>query len=264
MAIMRIIRVLRGFLWAALAGAMLANTGQAQNVPQYAPDEQEAAAPDDKATCFQLERAHEAFSACTRMLIKGQYSAPERVRIYERRAHAQLVLFYFAEAAEDYSEVLNAEPDNVAALEGRGEALSEDGQFAEAAKDWARITELRGDDISALINLGKNHFASGNFDASIDAYQRASKADAKNVMALVGLGRAYDAVGKLQESDVSLAEALNIKPNSIPALMARAEIAERRGNIELAIESYSLSLKANGMQVKPRKALQRLGIETPP
>lgn len=214
--------------------------------------------------CFQQEHAYVALGACSRILMSTNPDSAQQIRIHERRARAQLVLFYFAEAAEDFSLVLAAEPDNVSALEGRAEAYSEDGQYSKAAKDWEQVAKLKSDDVGALIRLGDNLFASGAFPEAILAYQRANKIDAKNTAALIGLARAFDMTGDRKKSDEAIAEALKIKPDHVPALMARGEIAERRGDTALAIESYKLSLKANGMQVKPRHALQRLGVETPP
>ncbi len=126
------------------------------------------------------------------------------------------------------------------------------------------LSEKRPDDVAARVHLGKNLYAAGIFDKAAAAYQDAIKIDPKNAIALVGLARAYDMLDQRDKADESLAAALALNPQNTAALMARGEIAERRGDKQIAIESYMLSLKANGMQVKPRHALQRLGIETPP
>lgn len=218
----------------------------------------------DEQACSQLDRAYLAMQACSRLLAAPDLEQAKKVRLYEQRARASLILFYFAEAAEDFSAVLAAEPDNATILAGRGEAFSEDGQYSKAAEDWSRLAALRPDDVAARLQLGKNLHAAGSYDKAAVAYEEAVKLDAKNSPALIGLARAYDMAGKLDKSDEKMAEALKINQENSSALLVRGEIAERRGNTALAIESYKLSLKANGMQIRPRQALQRLGIETPP
>lgn len=219
---------------------------------------------DNHQGCEQKERAYVAFLACTRLLMAPDLDNAQKLRITERRAEASLVLFYFAEAADDFGYVLTAEPDNMDARKGRAEALSENGNFKESADDWAVLAAKRSDDIAARVNLGKNLYAAGLYDKSVAAYKEAVALDAKNAVALIGLGQAFEMLGDHQHCDESLAAALKLNPENTAALMAKGEIAERRGDKQVAIESYMLSLKANGMQVKPRHALQRLGIETPP
>lgn len=218
----------------------------------------------DTADCQQKDRAYVAFLACSRLLRAPDLSGPARVRIVERRAEASLVLFYFTEAAEDYSEVLTAEPDNREARRGRAEALSENGSFKESADDWAVLAAKQADDMAARINLGKNLYQAGLYAKAVAAYQEAIALDANNVVALVGLARAYDMLEERSKADENIAAALKLNAQNTATLMARGEMAERRGDKQIAIESYMAALRANGMQVKPRHALQRLGVETPP
>lgn len=226
-----------------------------------------AVEPSEQASrqeCEQKDHAYVAFLACSRLLRAQDLDNAQKVRLTQRRAEASLVLFYFADAAEDFGIVLAAEPENLEARKGRAEALSENGNFKEAADDWAVLASKRADDIPARINLGKNLYAAGLYEQSAAAYKEAVALDGKNAVALIGLGQAFEMLGDREHSDESLAAALKLNPQNTAALMAKGEIAERRGDKKVAIESYMLSLKANGMQVKPRHALQRLGVETPP
>ena len=235
------------------------------DMPSYgAPQQAITDAAQDNTDCEQKDHAYVAFIACSRLLRAPEATPGDRLRITERRAHAALVLFYFSDAAEDFTYVLAAEPDNMEALRGRAQALSEDSQFKLSADDWALLAAKRPDDVAARVHLGKNLYAAGLYDKAAAAYQDAIKIDGKNAVALVGLARAFDMLDQRDKADESLAAALALNPQNTAALMARGEIAERRGDKQIAIESYMLSLKANGMQVKPRHALQRLGIETPP
>lgn len=257
-ALAHVLQMLLSAAMAAGAHADMPNYGEAPQAPAASSPEQ------DRAECEQKDRAYVAFLACSRLLRAPDITAEQKLRITERRAHASLVLFYFSDAAEDFTEVLASEPDNVEARQGRGLALGEELRFKEAAEDWGVLAAKRPDDVAARVHLGKNLYAAGSYDKAVIAYQEAIAIDQHNAVALVGLARAFDMLDQRDKADESIAAALKLNPQNTAALMARGEMAERRGDKQIAIESYMLSLKANGMQVKPRHALQRLGIETPP
>lgn len=218
----------------------------------------------DQQDCEQQDRAYVALLACSRLLLTKDLDGAARVRIYGLRGRAALVLFDFAEAAEDFSEVINAEPDNLSALAGRAEALSEHGDHAKAAEDWAHIAKLQPKDVAAHLRLGQSLNAASLHDKAVTAFEEVAQLDSNNPEAYVGLAKAHEKLGNASKADQSLAAALKINAANISALMAQGEIAEGRGDRTLAIQSYMLALKANGMQIKPRQALQRLGVETPP
>lgn len=217
-----------------------------------------------RADCDQKEHASVAFLACTRLLMAGQLDKAAKVRVSQRRGEAALVLFYFDEAVDDFTFVLEAEPENLEALSGRAEALEEADEYKRSADDWAVLAARRPDDISVRVHLGKCLYLAGLYQGAVAAYDEAVKLDARNAVALIGRARALDMLELREKADESIAAALKLNPANTAALMARGEMAERRGDKQVAIESYMASLKANGMQVKPRHALQRLGIETPP
>lgn len=221
------------------------------------------AAANDERDCAQQDRAYVAMLACSRLLMSRDIDQAKRGRLLGLRGRAALILFDFVEAAEDFSEVLAFEPDNLAALVGRAEALSEHGAHAKAAEDWAHIARLKADDVAARMKLGLSLNAASAYEKAVAAFEDVLKLDASNPEAYVGLARALDMLDRRDKADESIAAALKINPSSNSALIAQAEIAERRGDTKLAIESYSQALKANGMQIKPRQALQRLGVETP-
>ncbi|MEQ1717003.1 MAG: tetratricopeptide repeat protein [Hyphomicrobium sp.] len=217
----------------------------------------------DQHDCAQQDRAYVALLACSRLLTAPDLDPVKRVQYVMLRGRASLTLFDFGEAVEDFTEVLKAEPDNLIALAGRAEALSQHGSHANAAEDWTRIVALRPDDIAAGLQAGLSHNAAGTYEKAVAAFGEVVKRDAANTEAHVGLAKAYEKLGQRDKADESLAAALKINPASASALMTQGEIAEGRGDAKLAIESYLGAVKANGMLLKPRQALQRLGVETP-
>lgn len=241
-----------------------ASAVQAEDVTYGQPESGANAGGTDKQDCEQQDHAYVALLACSRLLKAQNLDAGQRTRIYERRGRASLILFDFGEAVQDFTEVLKAEPENIAILAGRAEALNEHGSHAAAAEDWARIVALKPGDVAARLKLGKSHYTAGAFDKAAAAYEGAAQLDGNNPEAHIGSAKAYEKLDKREMADASLAAALKINPSNASAFFVQGEIAEARGNNKQAIESYALSLKANGMQIKPRQALQRLGVETPP
>jgi tetratricopeptide (TPR) repeat protein len=252
----------------ALCGAMLlqliTTSLHAEDVTYGQSDSSATTSAPDQQDCEQQDRAYVALLACSRLLKAPDLDAAQRTRIYALRGRASLILFDFGEAVQDFTEVLKVEPDNLPILAGRAEALNEHGSHANAAKDWAHIVALKPADLAARLKLGKSHYMAGAADKAAAAYEDAVKLDEKNPEAHIGLAKAYEMLKQPEKADASFAAALKINPANASALYAQGEIAEARGNNKFAIESYSLSLKANGMQIKPRQALQRLGVETPP
>ncbi len=218
----------------------------------------------DQGDCDQRDRAYVALLACSRLLKATDLDAARRTRIFALRGRASLILFDFGEAVQDFTEVLKAEPNNLPILAARAEALNEHGSHAGAAEDWSRIITLKPGDMAARLKLGFSHYTAGAYDQAAEAYEGAVKLDGNNPEAHIGVAKAYEKLNQPGKTDASLASALKINPANSSALFVQGEIAEARGNNKQAIESYSLSLKANGMQIKPRQALQRLGVETPP
>jgi len=62
----------------------------------------------------------------------------------------------------------------------------------------------------------------------------------------------------------SFDEAVAIAPQYLPTFWERAQMADRWGERDLAIQNYNTVLKINGVYAHARKALERLGIATPP
>lgn len=219
---------------------------------------------DDAKLCEQQTQAHNAMRACTRLLMSDELDNAGRVRLLMLRANAWFVLWDMAAAADDFSDVLKIEPSNITALLGRAEAHRHTGQYEKAAADWGAIAGIKPNDLAAHVQHGQNLILAHKFEDARAAFVRALAIDAKSVESYAGLASALDQLGQKEEAAKNFAAALAINPNDAPTHIARAEAAERSGDRKLAIESYSAAVRLNGMQLRPRQALQRLGVETPP
>ena len=219
---------------------------------------------DDAKLCEQQAKAHAAVQACTRLLLTGNLDKAERMRVVMLRATAWFSLWDMGEAALDYSEILKMDPSNLVALIGRAEAYRHSGQYDKAAADFREILKVKPDDLTAHVGYGSNLLLAHKYEDSLAAFNRALEIDGRSVEGLTGAASAHGYLGNKEESQKNFQAALAIDPKHVPALIARAEAAELWGDRALAIDSYSAAIRLNGMQLKPRQALQRLGVETPP
>ena len=214
--------------------------------------------------CEQDDVASMAIRACTALLSNTELDPGERGRIYTRRGLAWMTEDDPSAAAEDFSQAIESDETNVRALSGRARAYAQIGSHELAAADWGRLIVLKPDSEEFYRNRGAAHLAAGKPDPAFADYARALEINPKSVEAHIGRALIFDFLNDREAARKAFATALEIDPAYIPAHWAKAQAAERWGEKALAIESYSTLLKYNGVFAHARKALVRLGIDTPP
>ena len=237
------------------------NVSDAGAGPQYG--EQPSAELGSMEDCDQDHLASLAIRACTALINSGKSDGAARANLFVLRGKAWMSEQEPEEAAVDFTHALEIEPKNIEALERRARVLAQVEKHDKAAADWGQLIALKPDDALAYNNRAKNLLAAGQPDAAISDFTKALELSPKSVEAHVGLAGAYDAKKDRTKALEEFALALAIDPGNIAAHIAKAEAAERWGEPKLAIESYLAAVKYNGMLLKPRQALQRLGVETP-
>jgi tetratricopeptide (TPR) repeat protein len=80
--------------------------------------------------------------------------------------------------------------------------------------------------------------ARGQLEPAIDAYRLALSSSDEDPYVLARLATALDAIGARGQADAALADAFTQQPYSEVAWLARAEIAEHRGELSRALEAY--------------------------
>lgn len=213
--------------------------------------------------CDQDHLATLALRACGAILNSPDLDEATRLRVLILRGKAWLSELEPAEAAADFSSALRIDPKNVEALERRAKAYTLAGEHDKAAADWTRVIALNPNHMIAYHSRGTSNLAAGNHTQALEDFAKALAIDPKSVESHLGRAAAFVARNERDKAMQEYDAALVIDPNSARAHIERAEAAEKWGNTKLAIESYLLAVKANGMLLKPRMALQRLGVETP-
>ena len=214
--------------------------------------------------CEQDDVASTALRACTMLLGNGGLDPKERGRIYTLRGVAWMTEDDPSAAAEDFSHAIELEDTNVRAIRGRARAHSQIGSYGLAAADWGRLIAMKPENEEYYRNRGAAHLADRKTDLAFADYAKALEIDPKSAEAHIGRALIYDYLGDRAAALDEFTAALEINPGYIPAHWAKAQAAERWGDKALAIQSYSTLLKYNGVYAHARKALDRLGIHTPP
>ncbi len=213
--------------------------------------------------CDQDHLATLALRACGAILNSPDLDEATRLRVHILRGKAWMSEQEAAEAIADFTSALRIDPKNLEALERRAKAYSFAGDHGQATADWSSIIALNPDNMIAYHGRAASMLAAGKNAEALDDFAKALAIDPKSVESHIGRAGAYVA---LNERDRAMAEydaALAIDPGNARAHIERAEALEKWGDAKRAIESYLLAVKANGMLLKPRMALQRLGVETP-
>ena len=218
--------------------------------------------------CEQEETNSLAIRACTELLGSPQLDDGARRRFLLRRGDAWLKEDEAAESAGDYALILLVNPSDVAALTGRARALTVLGKHEDALKDWPAIiaaASTREDLEQATFERGNSALAASDAPLALKDFAKVIELNSKSTRAHLGRAKAFAVLKDRdsERSEIDLAQAADVT-NPAP-LYARAEAAERDGDVRTAIDNYMAGLRLNSRAGWPaRKALKRLGVDLPP
>ncbi|MBX2800867.1 MAG: tetratricopeptide repeat protein [Myxococcales bacterium] len=130
-------------------------------------------------------------------------------------------------AADLYSDVIDANPDHVAAHIARGRLYLDLGDFARAMSDFTVAEELAADDPEPRVAMGDLYFARKDYVAAIDYYDVALEVLPSHAMAFCRRGMCHYYRKNYPEAlqDLEAAERLDAE---IPNLMTYVAMARKR------------------------------------
>jgi tetratricopeptide (TPR) repeat protein len=146
---------------------------------------------------------------CTSVIQSGRESPQNLVEAFSNRGNAFFGKGDYRRAVQDYSQVINLDPNNATAFDNRCWTRAALGLLDEALQDCEHSLRLRPNSQSTLSTRGFVHLKSGALDAAIADYNAALATNALNPYSLYGRGAAKlkkgDATGA---DDVSAAKAV--------------------------------------------------------
>lgn len=145
-----------------------------------------------------------------------------------------------AEAAvEAFSEVLDENPDNVAALIGRARAYAQLGEGQPALVDGKRAVSLAPESSEAYVARGLALLTNGDLEMGVADLQEAVEVDNTNAEAYFVLGEVYSALGEPQQALSNYTEAIENDPKNAEYYATRASLHYALGEFEAALDDYA-------------------------
>lgn len=196
---------------------------------------------------------------CAELSATPGTSAHELSQVYAARAAAWMKDEEPLAAIADYTRAIEADPDNLAALEGRAHAHSAAGRHDLAAQDWGLVIASQPSESESYSQRGHSWLAAGQPNQALADFTRAVELEPEKPGAYLGRASAYEHLQDRQKAIQDLDRAVAAEPGLWTTYLTRAQIADRWGDRQMAIDNYRLVIKHNHQYWQAYKALHRLG-----
>ena len=150
-----------------------------------------------------------------------------------------------ADADRDITEAtkaLEANAEDVAALQRRARAYSKKGQHAEAVIDYTKATQLRPADANLQIGRGGAHYSLRQYELALVAYDEAIRLDANNAVARNSRGNTNRALKRYQEALTDFDDLIKLRPTFVFAFYNRGLTNVDMGRPEDATRDFTAAL----------------------
>ena len=149
----------------------------------------------------------------------------------------------FAEAERVCRQILQQEPDQVAALRILSVALCRAGQSIAALPYLQKVVQLQPDAAEAWGNLGSALQEQGNMKAAIAAFNRAIALKPDHADAHYNLALVLQEQDRLEDALFHSEQAIALKPEFADTYYNQGFILRRLGRLEAAIDHYRMAIQ---------------------
>ncbi len=164
-------------------------------------------------------------------------------------------------AISDFDKALVAAPDYLPALLGRADALEATNEIPDAVLSLdavlrvdpsrtdlrTRADSLRFRGIEDLVAQARKAQQSGKLDDARSAYERAIQFSPESAFLYRELASVEKQANQLDRAGERVQTALRLDPKDAAAHVLAAEIADRRGNLKVAVEEYQQAREIGGL-----------------
>jgi tetratricopeptide (TPR) repeat protein len=161
-----------------------------------------------------------------------------------------------ASALAHYQKAAQLEPASAEYNAELARALMNDGDAGTAVQFFGRATAVKGNDDGLWTERGQAHFVLGELAEAADAFAQAIELAPENVTALLGAARVSAATGNLQAALSQAETAARFAPEDARALITLADVQAARGDNVAAEKGYQA---AAAKSADPAPALLALG-----
>lgn len=134
---------------------------------------------------------------------------------------------------------------------------SEARDFQDSRSLWTAALARAPDCFAAQLGLGQVALGEKDLDAALQHYSAATRIRPEQYEGHAALSEVYIRMQKWPEARSSVDTALNLRPDHVPALLARATLAEHDGDMSTALD---LVRRANGIDPGNPRAAVQLGV----
>lgn len=145
-------------------------------------------------------------------------------------------------AIEGYDMVLEADPENIAALNNKGIALAGLGRYDEAVQYYYKALEIEPTNCHVLNCLSSAFFELGHFEKSRKYSDISLGIEPKNCIAINGKALALDKLGRYDDAIENFNKVLEIEPANLLTLMGKGRAMENQKKYDDAITCFDQAL----------------------
>ncbi|REG94550.1 tetratricopeptide repeat protein [Algoriphagus antarcticus] len=147
----------------------------------------------------------------------------------------------YAEAADEYSEDLKFNPNDVRMLYNRGRANEEQGNYEEAKADFEKALEVEPKNFQVLLSLANVHYIQKNYTNALLYADQAAEISGAPAMASFMKGRALHQLGKPDEALKAYGNAIAVDKEFGQAYFNRGLLKISTKNVKGACEDFQLA-----------------------
>jgi predicted Zn-dependent protease len=140
------------------------------------------------------------------------------------------------------TKALDANPEDVAALQRRARAYSKKGQHAQAVADYTKAAQLRPADPSLHIGRGAAHYSLRQYELALVAYDEAIRLQPSNAVARNSRGNTNRALKRYQDALTDFDDLIRLRPDFVFAFYNRGLTNVDMGRPEDATRDFTAAL----------------------
>lgn len=148
----------------------------------------------------------------------------------------------FDAAIAAYKKVLEQRPENTAALQGLGQAYEAKGEWEEAAGWYEKWTQMAAEDSNAFLALGNARFDLGEYALAVAAYEQAESTGADPEEVDRQLGLAHYELAQYDDAASRLQLVVSKNPEDFPSQRALGIALYRLDQIDQAVEHLNAAV----------------------
>jgi tetratricopeptide (TPR) repeat protein len=182
------------------------------------------------------------------LLLVRQPAGDPPVDVEEVLSQAQTTLEEgrYGEAVDTFAQVLNAEPNNLQAIQGIGQAYAAQGEWAQASEWFEKWVEAAPSSTQARLALGQAYYNLEEYEKAKEQFMRVTELRSDVAEGYQWLSRVYFELEQYEQGIGALREWLRFEPSNVEAYSLLAPSHFRLGEYEQALAEYQRWIEAAG------------------